>query len=259
MIRRLLIALCAFVLMVSVAGVAYAADLGLSSPTRPSLGVAERCAQTTVTIAGTAWVNPLTVSGLPPACGGLPLKIWLHDSDSTHTISTEVPPEGGEVTLSPAFSVGPHTDALATIDSWPMPTTMEIYTPFVSCRTPQDLSLGCTAEATDPHGWPDGYWQSTVTISTTSQTSVEWELMFNLDDSSVPVQPTRYLSHYGGLTPTSVPDCDAAPRTVTAAGDSEGWHNERVGGDGPTSHELGVQGSRQVGDPAAHTALLACP
>lgn len=261
MIRRALVALCALLLVVSTAGLAYAAGLSMSAPARPSLAVATKCdPQAAVTITGTTWRSPLTVSGLTPACGGLTLKVWLYDpgtgeGPTTDMIEAQVPHSGGDVTVPvTGMSVGPYTAGLVTVDTWPMRTTMDIYTPFASCRTPGNLSVGCTAEVVNAHSW-DGFWQKTVKISNPSASPITWELMLNTSDSSVRVQPTRYLQHFGGLSLKSFAGCGAQPRTVIVGGGG-GWHNETLPPGGSTTVQF--QGQDPLGD-AGPNMLFTCP
>ena len=254
--RRWITALFTLALVLSLGAVGHAAELSLSSPRPPSLAMAERCdAQAAVEIEGTTWRSPLTVSGIPAACGGLPLSVWLYDSGATEVVTTQVPNGGGTVAVPVTrVTVGPHTAALATIDTWPLSTTMDIHTPFVSCRTPGTPAAGCSVEVVNDNDWP-GHWQKTMRISTTSRSPVTWELLVNLSDPSVPVHPTRYLTHTGGLALISFAGCDTEPRTLIAGG-SAGWHNQQVSTDTP--RDVQVEGSYPLAEPASRNMLFLC-
>ena len=121
--RRGLIVLCAFALVLSAGAVGHAAELSLSSPRAPSQAVITKCAQAQIEVSGTAGQAELTVSGIPAQCGGLPLDVWLHDGTTTHQLAADAPAGGGQLTLTPSIELSTHTAALTTIDTWPMPTT----------------------------------------------------------------------------------------------------------------------------------------
>lgn len=113
-------------LATALVGVAHASELVLAPPTTASTAVVHRCAHADVQVTATAGRTELTVTGLPAACGGLPLRLWLHEAGTTHRTDAVVPEGGGPVTVTAPVPAGPGTAPLVTVDTWPLPTTAHV-------------------------------------------------------------------------------------------------------------------------------------
>lgn len=263
--RRWITALCTLVLVLSMGAVAHAAELSLSSPRPPSLAMTEKCAQAEIDISGTEGEGTLTVAGIPAECSGLPIDVWLHDAGATSRITAEAPAGGGEVTLTPSAPLTTRAAALATIDTWPLPTTANIAArPFVTCRTPEDPAAGCEVEVVFEDDWYSGggpltHWHRIVEISSDSLDQVPWELTFNLSADSILVQPTNlFYDDEGGLQVVSSARCDVEPRTVTVQGRTDWGRHHLVGGELPPLR-IGVQGAATASGYPSGADLLRCP
>lgn len=258
--RRLAAALGALLLILSMAGVASAAELSLSAPARPSSSILDRCADATLTVAGDAASGAVTVSDIPEECGGRPLTVWLHDNGRTHRLEAQVPGNGGAVDLQDdELNLSYSADAVVAVETWPMPTATDVREiPFVTCRTPERPEVGCSARVVTENKWgqPTTDWIRELAVTTTSREPVLWELVLNLSDSSLPMQPTNYLRDLegGGVVRMGSSPCEVAPRTVTLQG-TRGWGPHYTVEAG-VSRRVTIQGSTDSG---GGENLISCP
>src|SRR5690606_13434827 len=126
--------------------------------------VVRKCAQANVQVTGSVGKTQLTVSGLPAACGGLPLRLWLHEAGKTQHVDAVTPSRGGTLNVALPSPAGAAPSAVATVRTWPMPTTVRISDfPTFTCRTPGSAA-GCTVSISGRDGW-DGFWRREIRIS----------------------------------------------------------------------------------------------
>ena len=261
--RRWLTALCTLVLVLSMGVVAHAAELSLSSPRPPSLAMTEKCAQAEIDVFGTEGEATVTVAGIPAECSGLPIDVWLHDAGATSRITAEAPAGGGEVTLTPSAPLTTRAAALATIDTWPLPTTASIAArPFVTCRTPDDPAAGCEVQIIDSDEWSEGgphinVWRRHMEITTTSAVPVRWQLELNLSASSLPFHPTRQLLDYQGDVIAVSHRCEPQPRIVTLRGTAHDSNRPYVAAG--SNQRVNVTGRAEVLSPHYMNELMRCP
>lgn len=240
-VKRLGVLVCGIALMVALLGTASATELSLSSPTRPSYALAERCSNAPVAVTGEAGSSTVTISGLPAGCTELPLTVWLHEAGSTYRGTAVAPAAGEDVTLTVAgLQLSPQTAGLVTAATWPLQTATTVSSgslPFVSCRTPDNPEAGCEATVAGEWqwGWPTASdWVRNLEVTSSSQTPVRWELVINLSHPSLPFHPTQTLhSTDQGLVRVAASACDAEPRTVTVRG-TTGWGDHHTVSDGMT-------------------------
>ncbi|PYF98328.1 hypothetical protein SAMN05216184_11272 [Georgenia satyanarayanai] len=258
MIRRWLATLGVLALVTTaLVGIAHASQLALAPPTTASLDVVRKCAQADVQVIGAVGRTQLTVSGLPAACGGLPMRLWLHEAGTTRHVDAVTPHEGGALTVTLPAPVGARPTAVVTVRTWPMPTTARISDfPTFTCRTPDAPQVGCAVSVSKRTNWPD-YWQRTLLISTTSTTPVRWELTVDLSTSAF-MTTKELLDIRTSLTRTSALDCARTPRTVTIGG--RPMHNNFHLVDSTTVREAELQGNPTVNIYAnPNSVLLHCP
>lgn len=239
--RKTLAALATLAAVASL-GVSAAAQLHLE----PTAGAAfaqkwGRCGgQVTATITGAS----VAVTGIDTGCSGTTLIVYVRSGSTTLTASGTA--SGTSLTLTLPSAPDTVGGALVTADTWPLPTTWEkIATtlPLVSCA-PVSGNGTCTATVTGITSW--GYptlsdYNLNVTVSSTSDTAVTWQVTINLSSPDLPFVASDLSDTQGGLVKISASSCSASPRTVTVKG-TTGWGNYHKVKPGQTSN-LQVHGS----------------
>ena len=206
-------------------GTSAAAQLDLQKTTSAPLAQTwSRCSgPVTATVTGSS----VSVTGLDAACSGASLVTYVRSGSTTLTASGKA--SGTSATLTLVSAPGTVSGVLVTADTWPLPTTWsqtQTTLPAVSCA-PVSGNGTCAATITGITSW--GYptlsdYNLNVTVSSTSETAVTWQVTINLSSTDLPFEATDLSDNQGGLVKVDSSSCSASPRTVTVRGTTN-WGN----------------------------------
>ncbi|WP_421732299.1 hypothetical protein [Cellulomonas sp.] len=249
---------------------ASAARLTVASKARAYAMTTPRCTNGPLTVVPTGTANAqgqftsVRVTGITgTAC--TTGRVIMYRSTAPATIlfgATGTVSAGALTATSTAFTppASAGGSVFVTLNGWAVPATWA-YTPppppLLSCITPDDLSVGCTATVSSGTAWgtPLSDYLGTVTISTTSRTAVRWQLTINLSDTTtIPFVTKSLKDGQGGLVLIGTSGCSANPRTVTVQG-TPAWNPYQtvVAGRSPQMELHGYS------TPQSGATLINCP
>ena len=264
-----LVATLLAVLAVVALSPASAAQLSLSTRNLGAF-VLERCTDVPVpATSGTVSAGASTqvvLSSIPVACRGKQASLRLFTAAGTALATTDtvvtLPAGSATTTVTvPSYAVAQASGLALTIATWGVPTTWTstvVTLPAFSCAVVQgNPNSTCVATVTNATEW--GYPTTTdflrgVTISSTSNSPVTWQLTINLSDPGFPFLARALADGQGGLVLVGTSGCSASPRTVTVQGTTAWGGYEKVSSDTPRQLEVHGYVSNQPS-----TMLLNCP
>ena len=270
-VRTLVILLVAALVATGIVG-ASAAQLTVGSATLLSI---RKAPCTTATVAVTHGLISTTdqktssvVVTVPASCAGLPLAlrlykaggVALHAADLT-VASASAPTTTITLATVDRYAPSEVVGVAMTLGTWGVRTawtSTAVTVPALSCAVVQgNPNSTCVATVTSATEW--GYPTTTdflrsITISSTSNSPVTWQLTINLSDPGFPFLAKALADGQGGLVLVSTSGCGASPRTVTVQGTTAWGGYEKVSSDTPRQLEVHGYASNQPS-----TMLLNCP
>lgn len=227
--------------------VAMAASLNLGAPSAPVVQGDQRCFDDVIDVSLT---NTMAEFELPEACVGARVRVFVTDGIVEATGELAAASMSNTVSFSPRLASVQST--FLTIDSWAAKTewsfTGEI--PTIECLGDcriKNLTIDEHAHSI-PHTYSvRGY------ITTDSLNPVEWRLVFNASDESLPFFAKLLVDSGSWLRPLTQVDCSADPRIVTLFSSAD-WNNTVKAGQEHLFVFTGYESVRDIDAP-----LFKCP
>ena len=208
------------------------------------------------------------VVAVPASCAGLPVAlrlfkaggVALHAADLTVAAASS-PTTTITLSTTDRYTPSEVVGVALTLGTWGVRTawtSTAVTVPALSCAVVQgNPNSTCVATVTSSTEW--GYPTTTdflraVTISSTSNSPVTWQLTINLSDPGFPFLAKALADGQGGLVLISTSGCGASPRTVTVQGTTAWGGYEKVSSGTPRQLEVHGYASNQPS-----TMLLNCP
>lgn len=243
---------------VSLAGLAFASSLSMTSPMRPSFLDVARCSPEGARV---DIDNGLATVTVPQGCSEEQVELFLAGHDGVERVQVGT----GSNTVSVPSAAALPEEVLVTAGTWPLPTDWSAKedpvepevgdSPF-TCTVPEGE---CTAELTYKAEWGTAPWVYEVRgeMTSTSATPQTWTMTINLSSLEFPFLANDLRDDGGGLL-QRVDDsgCDANPRTVTVKG-RVGWAGDQVS-QGAVVH-FSVRGFDTIQAYDAQRTLMQCP
>ena len=217
------------VAVLSTMGFAFASQLDMSGPTRPSFAHDSRCSSESVSV---EVVDSLATVQVPQECEGEQISLFVATVSGvqrvlvgTTSATVTLPVTGSEV-----------QGAIVTASTWPLSTELTHSepgpgpdVPHFDCKLEGGGSCEVTPKSVSEWG---GVYQYYMQVESDSPVPLEWEITIDLSSPPMPFVAT-YLYSIQGATKVRDSGCAASPRTITIMG-VEQWGSNVVGGNAGT-------------------------